>query len=173
GTGNMKFMMNGALTIGTLDGANVEIREQVGEENFFLFGHTAEQIERLRASGYRPLDWLHGNDELQEVISLLRSGYFSRGDSELFRPLLDSLLHHDPYFLLADFGAYMECQDQVNRVYLDHPEQWARMSIFNTAHSGMFSSDRTIRQYCQEIWRVRPVPIRLLDPDDIHAEMMQ
>jgi starch phosphorylase len=173
GTGNMKFMMNGALTIGTLDGANVEIREQVGEENFFLFGHTAEQIERLRASGYRPLDWLHGNDELQEVISLLRSGYFSRGDSELFRPLLDSLLHHDPYFLLADFGAYMECQDQVNRVYLDHPEQWTRMSIFNTAHSGMFSSDRTIRQYCQEIWRVRPVPIRLLDPDDIHAEMMQ
>jgi len=165
GTGNMKFSMNGALTIGTLDGANIEIREEVGAENFFLFGLSAQEVYDLQARGYRPMDYYNGNQGLRDVIDLIRSGFFSRGDGELFRPLIDGLLYHDPYLLLADFQSYMECQDKVAAVYRD-TERWTRMSILNTARSGKFSSDRTIGEYCADIWRVKPVPIHLLT----HAE---
>jgi starch phosphorylase len=161
GTGNMKFCMNGALTIGTLDGANIEIREEVGAENFFLFGGSTPDVYALKAKGYRPMDYYDGNQGLRDVIDLIRSGFFSRGDTELFRPLIDGLLYHDPYLLLADFQSYIECQAKVTEAYRD-TERWTRMSILNTARSGKFSSDRTIREYCEDIWRVKPVPIHLL-----------
>ena len=160
GTGNMKFCMNGALTIGTLDGANVEIRDAVGTDNFFLFGLKTEEVQAWRARGYHPLQIYDGNPELRAVLDLIREGYFSRGDRGLFRPIVDSLLFHDPYFLLADFQSYVDCQSGVGHAYRDK-EHWARMSILNTARSGSFSSDRTIREYCDEIWRVKPVPIEL------------
>ncbi|MDP8984467.1 MAG: glycogen/starch/alpha-glucan phosphorylase [Pseudomonadota bacterium] len=165
GTGNMKFSMNGALTIGTLDGANIEIRSEVGAENFFLFGLNAEEVYAMHARGYRPMDYYDANQGLRDVLELIRSGFFSRGDTELFRPLIDGLLYHDPYLLLADFQSYVECQERVAEVYRD-TERWTRMSILNTARSGKFSSDRTIREYCEEIWQVKPVPIHLLT----HAE---
>jgi len=165
GTGNMKFCMNGALTIGTLDGANIEIREEVGADNFFLFGLSAPEVYALKAQGYRPMDYYNANQGLRDVIDLIRSGFFSRGDTELFRPLIDGLLFRDPYFLLADFQSYLECQERVAETYRD-TERWTRMSILNTARSGKFSSDRTIREYCSDIWRVKPVPIHLLT----HAE---
>jgi len=172
GTGNMKFTLNGALTIGTLDGANVEIRERVGEENFFLFGHTEDQITGLRQAGYRPMDFYHGNEELKAVIDLIASGYFSRGDKRLFQPLIDDLLHHDPFFVLADFAAYLSCQDRVDAAYRDR-DAWNRMAILNTAHAGFFSSDRSIREYQREIWKIPSVPITLLDPDKITVTVMQ
>jgi starch phosphorylase len=165
GTGNMKFAMNGALTIGTLDGANIEIREEVGAENFFLFGLSAAEVYALKTQGYQPMDYYNANQGLRDVIDLIRSGYFSRGDTELFRPLIDGLLHQDPYLLLADFQSYVECQAKVSAAFGD-AEHWTRMSILNTARSGKFSSDRTIREYCAEIWDVEPVPIHLLT----HAE---
>ncbi|GAC1306013.1 MAG: glycogen/starch/alpha-glucan phosphorylase [Steroidobacteraceae bacterium] len=161
GTGNMKFSMNGALTIGTLDGANIEIREEVGAENFFLFGLSAQEVFDLKAGGYHPMDYYNANQRLREVIDLVRSGFFSRGDTELFRPLIDGLLYQDPYLLLADFQSYVDCQEKVAAAYRD-TDRWTRMSILNTARSGKFSSDRTIREYCADIWRVKPVPISLL-----------
>ena len=164
GTGNMKFSMNGALTIGTLDGANVEIREEVGPENFFLFGLTAEEVYDLKSRGYQARAFYEGNDELKGVIDLIASGFFSAGDSELFRPLVDSLLYHDEYLLLADYQSYVASQDQVSQTYRDR-DSWTRMSILNAARMGKFSSDRTIRQYCDEIWKVSPVPVSLEDPD--------
>jgi len=160
GTGNMKFSMNGALTIGTLDGANVEIRDEVGGENFFLFGLTAEEVEQTRAAGYRPYDYYEGNSELKDAIDLIASGLFARGDRELYRPMTDHLLHHDSYLLLADFAAYIDCQDEVGRAFRD-TRQWARMSILNVARMGKFSSDRTIAEYCRDIWRANPVPVTL------------
>ncbi len=165
GTGNMKFSMNGALTIGTLDGANIEIREQSGADKFFLFGLTAPQVYALKAQGYRPMDYYNAARGLREVIDLIRSGFFSRGDAELFRPLIDGLLYQDPYLVLADFQSYIDCQEKVSAAYRDG-ERWTRMSILNTARSGKFSSDRTIREYCADIWRVKSVPIQLLT----HAE---
>ena len=165
GTGNMKFSMNGALTIGTLDGANIEIREEVGAENFFLFGLSAEEVYSVKARGYRPMDHYNANQGLRDVIDLIRSGYFSRGDTELFRPLIDGLMHQDPYLLFADFQSYVECQEKVAEAYRDE-ERWTRMSILNTARSGKFSSDRTIQEYCRDIWHVNSVPIHLLT----HAE---
>ena len=161
GTGNMKFSMNGALTIGTLDGANIEIREEVGADNFFLFGLSAAEVYAIKARGYRPMDYYEGNPGLRDVIDLIRSGFFSRGDTELFKPLLDDLLHNDPYLLLADFQSYIECQDRVSEVYRD-TDRWTRMSILNAARSGKFSSDRTIREYCDDIWHAKSVPISLL-----------
>jgi starch phosphorylase len=172
GTGNMKFTMNGALTIGTLDGANIEIREEVGAENFFLFGHTADELRGLRSRGYRPADCYHAQPELREAIDLVRGGFFSRGDPELFRPLVESLLEHDPWFALGDFEAYSQCQRAVDAVYAD-PQRWARMSMLNVARSGKFSSDRTIREYCEDIWRVAPVSSRLLSPDEVEAAFLQ
>jgi starch phosphorylase len=165
GTGNMKFSMNGALTIGTLDGANIEIREEVGAENFFLFGLSAPQVSALKSQGYRPMEYYDANRGLREVIDLIRSGFFSRGDTELFRPLVDGLLYQDPYLLLADFQSYVDCQAQVSEIYGD-AERWTRMSILSAARSGKFSSDRTVREYCADIWRVEPVPIHLLTHEE-------
>ena len=165
GTGNMKFSMNGALTIGTLDGANIEIRQEVGAENFFLFGLSAPEVYALKTKGYRPMDYYEANQGLRDVIDLIRSGFFSRGDTELFRPLIDGLLYQDPYLVLADFQSYLECQAEVSKAY-DDTERWTRMSILNTARSGTFSSDRTIGEYCADIWGVKRVPIHLLT----HAE---
>jgi starch phosphorylase len=158
GTGNMKFAMNGALTIGTLDGANVEIRGAVGPENFFLFGMTTDQVEQLRASGYHPRHYYESNPELREAIDLIDSGFFSNGDRALFRPLVESLLTRDDYMLLADYQAYVECQQRVSDAYRDRAA-WTRMSILNAARVGYFSSDRSIRDYCRDIWDVRPVEV--------------
>lgn len=160
GTGNMKFTMNGALTIGSLDGANVEIRDAVGEENFFLFGKTVQQVNEVRAAGYRPLDIYHQNEELREVIDLINSGHFSHGDGGLFRPLTDNLLNSDPFLVCADFQSYIDCQAQVSQAYQDQ-EQWSRMSLLNVARCGRFSSDRAIREYNEEIWRVPPLPVEI------------
>ncbi|MET0291489.1 MAG: glycogen/starch/alpha-glucan phosphorylase [Steroidobacteraceae bacterium] len=172
GTGNMKFQMNGALTIGTMDGANIEIREEVGAENFFLFGMTAAEVHRLRADGYRPREVYQNNAELRAVIDLVADGFFSRGDPELFRPLVDNLLHHDPYLVLADYQSYADCQQKVSDTWQDG-EAWTRMSILNALRSGKFSSDRTIREYCEDIWRVRSVPIKLLRPEEVTTGFMQ
>jgi starch phosphorylase len=172
GTGNMKFAMNGALTIGTLDGANIEIREEVGQDNFFSFGLTAPEIETVRSKGYRPREFCNENSELSDVINLIGSGYFSRGDDALFKPIIDGLLGSDPYFLMADYQSYVDCQAEVDRAYADR-EHWTRMSILNAARSGKFSSDRTIREYCEDIWKVEPVSIQLGSGDQIKADVMQ
>ncbi|MEX3855337.1 glycogen/starch/alpha-glucan phosphorylase [Paraburkholderia sp. BR10923] len=160
GTGNMKFMMNGALTIGTLDGANVEIREEVGDENFFLFGLTADEVAGVKRAGYHPADYVKDNAELGEVLQLIADGQFSRGDREMFRPLIDNLLHADPFLVLADYAAYVARQDDVSAAWQD-TRRWTRMSILNTARSGKFSSDRAIGEYCKKIWRICPIRITL------------
>jgi starch phosphorylase len=156
GTGNMKFAMNGALTIGTLDGANIEIRDAVGPENFFLFGLTADEVGRLKAAGYVPRSFYESNPDLREAIDLIADGLFSNGDRELFRPLVESLLTRDDYMLLADYQAYVDCQQRVSDAYRDR-DDWTRMSILNTARVGRFSSDRSIREYCRDIWHVSPI----------------
>ena len=158
GTGNMKFSMNGALTIGTLDGANVEIRAEVGEENFFLFGLTAPEVQQTWERGYRPREIYERDAQLRTVVDALGSGIFSHGDKTLFRPLIDSLLDHDPYLVLADFRAYVDCQQEVARSFVDRA-QWDRMSILNVARIGRFSSDRAVREYCEGIWRVPLLPV--------------
>jgi starch phosphorylase len=158
GTGNMKFMMNGAVTIGTLDGANVEIREEAGAENFFLFGLTVEQVHARQAAGYRPADVVNGDAGLRDALDLIASGHFSRGDASMFRPLVENLYHDDPFLVLADYADYVACQERASRAWLD-PEQWTRMSILNAARSGKFSSDRAIREYCDRIWAARPVGV--------------
>ena len=156
GTGNMKFAMNGAITIGTLDGANVEIRDAVGHENFFLFGLTAEEVTRRKAEDYTPRNIYESNPELREAIDLISSGFFSNGDRGLFQPLVDSLLTRDDYMLLADYQDYVECQERVSQAYADR-NAWTRMSILNCARVGRFSSDRSIREYCRDIWKVTPI----------------
>jgi glycogen phosphorylase len=155
GTGNMKFALNGALTIGTLDGANVEIREEVGAENFFLFGLTATEVAELKARGYRPRDYYHQNETLREVIDFIASGAVARGDAELFRPIVENLLDHDPFLLLADYQAYIDAQEQVSTLWRDQRD-WTRLSILNTARMGKFSSDRSIRDYCERVWNIKP-----------------
>jgi starch phosphorylase len=172
GTGNMKFSMNGALTIGTLDGANVEIREQVGAENFFLFGLTAAEVKASWTNGYDPGLIYRTNAELKAVIDLIGDGHFSRGDGDLFRPIVDSLLYGDSYRLLADFQSYIDCQSRVSAAYRE-PEVWTRMSIANVARMGKFSSDRSIHDYCQNIWRVKPVKIALLTTEQANADLLQ
>ena len=172
GTDNMKFQMNGALTIGTLDGANIEIREEVGAENFFQFGLTTSQVQALREQGYDPREVYASNPEICEVINLVRDGFFSRGNAEQFKPLVDNLLSHDPYMVLADYQAYADCQQQVNHAYGD-VDHWTRMSILNSARSGKFSSDRTIREYCAEIWHASPVPIKLLSQEEVKGGLLQ
>jgi len=158
GTGNMKFALNGAVTVGTLDGANVEIREHVGEENFFLFGLTTAEVFALRERGYRPQDYYHAHAELKGVIDSIADGEFSGGDRELFRPIVDSLLYDDPYLLLADYASYIECSELAAAAYLDTP-RWNRMSILNSVRCGFFSSDRAIREYCRDIWKVQAVRV--------------
>ncbi|MBI2267794.1 MAG: glycogen/starch/alpha-glucan phosphorylase [Armatimonadetes bacterium] len=161
GTGNMKFALNGALTIGTLDGANIEIREKVGEENFFLCGLTAQEVAALRTSGYNPYEYYRENPELREVLDMILSGHFSPEQPDLFKPIMDNLLYGgDPYMLLADFASYVACQEQVSEAFLN-PEEWTRKAILNIARSGYFSSDRTIKEYAEEIWMVKPVKIVL------------
>ena len=153
GTGCMKFMMNGAVAIGTLDGANIEIRDAVGEENFFLFGLTAPEITDLKKAGYRPREYYEKDPLLKEVLDGLASGRFSKGDQEIFKPLLNDLLNQDPYMVLADFASYTEAQSAAGTVY-QNTLHWARISVLNTARSGIFSSDRAIREYCEDIWKV-------------------
>ncbi len=160
GTGNMKFALNGALTIGTLDGANIEIRDAVGPENFFLFGLTAKEVVQQKAEGYRPRTVYEEDPELHEALDLIASGFFCGGDRELFGPLLRALLDEDTFMVLADYRSYLDCQDEVNRAWLNQ-DLWTRRSILNVARSGRFSSDRAIREYNERIWRVKPVPVRL------------
>lgn len=162
GTGNMKFAMNGALTIGTLDGANIEIRDAVGPENFFLFGLSAEQVYQSKARGYNPWDTYHSNAELREVIDQLSQGYFSPENHDLFRPIVESLLVRDEYLLLADYQSYIDCQEQVSKAFRDS-KNWTRMSILNAARIGNFSSDRVIKEYCRDIWNIQPVKVKLAD----------
>ncbi len=160
GTGNMKFSMNGALTIGTLDGANVEIREEVGKDNFFLFGLTVEEVMERQSNGYNPMDYYHGNESLKKSIDLISNGHFSHGDRELFKPILDSLLYDDQYMLFADYQAYIDAQDNVSMMFQDK-KRWARMSIINACRMGKFSSDRSIMDYSRKIWDVKPFPVKL------------
>jgi starch phosphorylase len=160
GTGNMKFALNGALTIGTLDGANIEIREEVGSDNFFLFGLTAEQVLELKTQGYRPRDYYERNVMLRDVLDLITSGALSEGDAKLFSPIVDNLLWHDPFLLLADYQAYVDCQDQVSALWSDK-ETWTRKSILNVARMGKFSADRSIGEYCRQIWRVEPLHVEV------------
>jgi glycogen phosphorylase len=155
GTGNMKFALNGALTIGTLDGANVEISQEVGAENFFLFGLTAEEVEKVEASDYRPRDYYEQNSALREVSDFIASGALGRGDRELFRPIVENLLNHDPFLLLADYQSYIDAQERVSSLWRD-PQAWTRVSILNTARMGKFSSDRSIRDYCERVWNIEP-----------------
>jgi starch phosphorylase len=155
----MKLALNGALTIGTLDGANIEIGNEVGEDNIFIFGLTTDQIVKLRASGYRSIDFYRANDELREVLDMISSGYFSQEEPDRFRPIVDNLLvHGDHYLLLADYAAYIACQKKVKAAYGDQQE-WVRKAILNVANMGEFSSDRTILQYAEQIWHAKPVPV--------------
>ncbi len=160
GTGNMKFAMNGALTIGTLDGANIEIRQEVGTDNFFLFGLTATEVEQRRREGYNPRALYESNSDLREILDALSRGDFSPADRSLFEPLVASLLNKDEYMLLADYQAYVDCQDLVSQTYTDQ-ERWTRMSILNVARIGKFSSDRAIRDYSSDIWKTWPVKIHV------------
>ena len=151
GTGNMKFQMNGAVTIGTLDGANVEIRERVGEENFFLFGKTESEVAELWQNGYHPRN--HMNPEVWEAINLIRGGHFSHGDRNMFEPLVQNLILHDPFCVMADIDDYLQAQDEVSRRWTNK-DDWNTMSLLNIAGSGFFSSDRSIREYCESIWKI-------------------
>ncbi len=160
GTGNMKFAMNGALTIGTLDGANVELRDLVKKENFFLFGKTESEIMNLKNNNYSPKTFIDECPELKEVIHLIQIGHFSNGDKELFKPLLNSLTGHDPFFVMADFEDYLNKQDEVSKCW-NNKKSWNKMALLNTARSGYFSSDRSIREYCKSIWKVSPMPVEI------------
>jgi starch phosphorylase len=172
GTGNMKFQMNGALTIGTVDGANIEICEEVGVENFFLFGLEAHEVAAKRAARYRPMEFVESSEELQAVLQLVKDGFFSRGNSAQFLPLVDNLTYHDPYFVLADYESYAQCQTHVDQTFRDR-ENWTRMSILNSARSGKFSSDRTIREYCSDIWHAKPVKVQLISQEEVKAGLVQ
>ena len=168
GTSNMKFAMNGTLTIGTLDGANIEIRDRVGHENFFLFGLTTQQVSQIKTQGYHPWDYYNSNPQLKQAIDQIASGYFCKGDSNLFQPLVESLKNRDDYLLFADYQSYIECQQRVSVAYRDQ-DNWLKMSILNAARTGYFSSDRTIREYAQDIWHVQPVPVILEDAQQENA----
>ena len=160
GTGNMKFALNGAITIGTLDGANIEIKEEVGDENIFIFGMTAEEVQNTKRGGYRPSEYYERIPELKKIIDMIRTGYFSPSNPDLFKPIIDNLLGSDPFMLLADFESYLKAQEAVARLYQNERE-WTRKSILNVAHIGKFSSDRTISEYATEIWNAEPVPIKM------------
>jgi len=163
GTGNMKFMLNGGLTIGTLDGANVEMAEEMGMENIFIFGMTVDEVDALNKKGYNALDYYNANKELKQVIDMIQSGYFSKGNPDAFKDVTDNLLYHDRFLTLADFDAYVTAQDKVSATYTN-PTLWAKMAIHNIASSGKFSSDRTISEYARDIWGVEPTHAKLPDP---------
>jgi starch phosphorylase len=154
GTGNMKFALNGALTIGTLDGANVEMLERIGAENFFLFGLKAEEVMALKATGYNPYNYYQSNPELKSAIDAIINGVFSDGDGSIFKQLTDSLIYNDPYLVLADYQDYMDTQQNVSKAFADR-DSWTRKSILNVARMGYFSSDRSIREYCTKVWGVK------------------
>jgi glycogen phosphorylase len=158
GTGNMKLALNGAITVGTLDGANIEIRDRVGAGNFFLFGLTAEQAAALKNQGYSPHTFYRGDAELKAAVDAIASGAFSGGDREAFEPVTASLFNRDEYMVFADYRSYIDCQDRAGPAWADQ-DRWSRMSILNTARSGFFSSDRTVRDYCRDIWHAEPVPV--------------
>jgi starch phosphorylase len=159
GTGNMKFGLNGALTIGTLDGANVEMREHVGEDNIFIFGHTAEEVAGLRARGYQPREWMEEDDELAGVLEMIATGVFSPGEPARYQPIVDTLVNWgDHYLLLADYRSYVDTQDRVDALYRAEDE-WTRKAVLNVAGMGFFSSDRTIAEYAHDIWHSTPVHI--------------
>ena len=155
----MKFAMNGAITIGTLDGANIEIRDQVGHNNFFQFGLTAAEVLELRNNGYRPRTYYEAEPQLQEALDQISSGFFSPDRPDLFKPLVDALLSHDYFMLLADWRSYVDSQERVSQAY-QNPEYWTRLSILNVARIGYFSSDRAISEYCERVWHIRPVEVR-------------
>ncbi len=159
GTGNMKFALNGALTIGTLDGANIEIRERVGAENFYLFGLNVDEVFALKAQGYAPQSYVAGDADLERAIEQIGSGFFAGGDPTLFEPIVRSLLDRDEFLVLTDYRAYVDAQDEVERAYRDS-DGWTRKSILNAARCGFFSSDRAMRQYAADIWKVGPLPVK-------------
>jgi starch phosphorylase len=161
GTGNMKFALNGALTIGTMDGATIEIREEVGDDNIFIFGLTADEVAKMRYEGYEPYQFYSSNPELRQAIDMLRDGYFQKDQPDLFRPIVDALMARgDQYMRLADYESYVKCQERVSDTFRDR-KKWTRMSILNVAGMGKFSTDRTIREYADEIWHVKPVRVVL------------
>jgi starch phosphorylase len=156
----MKFMINGALTIGTLDGANVEMLDEAGAENFFLFGLNEQEVAQVYAEGYSPATYIERDPELAEVLELIAQGHFTGGDTEILRPVVDSLRHHDPFLVLADYRSYVDCQAKVSSAWQD-ADAWSRMSILNAARSGKFSSDRAIAEYCDDIWNVGSMRVEL------------
>ena len=157
GTGNMKLSLNGALTIGTLDGANIEILEEVGPENIFIFGATAQEVNRTRQNGYNPKDCYENDPELKQVLDMIGAGPFSPSEPDIFRPILDALLHQGDYYLnLMDYRSYMDAHERIDQLYMD-PDEWAKRSILNTARMGKFSSDRSIKEYAENIWKVTPL----------------
>jgi starch phosphorylase len=158
GTGNMKLALNGAITIGTLDGANIEIRDRVGAGNFFLFGRTAGEVTAPRQAGYSPRAYYDNDAELRAAADAIASGAFSGGNREAFEPDVAALLNSDTYMVLADYRSYVDCHDRAGAAWADQ-DRWTRMSILNTARSGFFSSDRTVRDYCRDIWHAGPVPV--------------
>ena len=159
GTGNMKFALNGALTIGTLDGANIEIKDEVGEDNIFIFGLNAEEAEHLHLRGYDPWRYYNGNADLKRVLDMVTEGFFSPDEPDRYRPVVDKLLRGgDPYLLLADFASYLESQERVDAAFVD-VQDWMRRAIINVANMGRFSSDRSIHSYAAYIWEVAPVGV--------------
>merc|ERR1739844_543199 len=163
GTGNMKFMLNGGLTLGTLDGANVEMAEEMGEENIFIFGMTVQEVTKLQEAGYNAFNYYNANPELKQVLDMIRDGFFSPNSPDEFKDIVDMLLHHDRFLTLADFTAYVTAQDLVSDTYTDQAK-WAKMAIMNIASAGKFSSDRTIAEYAREIWGMEPSWEKLPDP---------
>jgi starch phosphorylase len=160
GTGNMKLMLNGAVTIGTLDGANVEIHEAAGDDNFFLFGMKEPEVLILQQHGYSPYSFYEGNQDLKDAIDLISSGEFSDGDGTVFASLVHDLLNNDRFMTLADFQSYLEIQNTIEETYRDE-KKWAKMSLINIARSGFFSSDRSIQDYLDRIWHSEPLPVNI------------
>jgi starch phosphorylase len=160
GTGNMKFALNGALTIGTMDGANVEIRQEVGDENIFIFGLLADEVVKLKANNYNPRKYYEANPNLKRVINMIDSDYFNKNEPGIFNPIIEGLMNVDYYCLFADYQSYIDAQDRVSKLYLD-TEEWTKKSILNVARIGKFSSDRSVQEYAEKIWNVKPVKINL------------
>ncbi|MDH3267236.1 MAG: glycogen/starch/alpha-glucan phosphorylase, partial [Ignavibacteria bacterium] len=159
GTGNMKFTLNGALTIGTMDGANIEIREEVGEENIFIFGLLADEVVKLKSNKYNPKTYYESNAMLKRVIDMIASNFFNKNEPGIFKSIVDGLLGVDNYCLLADYQAYIDAQDKVSKLYMN-ADEWTKMAILNVARVGKFSSDRSIKEYAEKIWKVEPVKIK-------------